>query len=111
MGSDWKTPTADFTYLLDLILSEIPAPKIVEGTTQMRITSLDYSSYIGRIAVGRIARGSLIGGQNVSLVKRDGTIVKTKIKELYTFESLGKEKTKTRIQCGEICALVGLRGI
>lgn len=110
MGSDWKTPTADFTYLLDLILSEIPAPKIVEGTTQMRITSLDYSSYIGRIAVGRIARGSLIGGQNVSLVKRDGTIVKTKIKELYTFESLGKEKTKQEVQCGEICALVGLEG-
>ncbi len=110
MGPDWKNPTTDFAYLLDTILSEIPAPKIVEGTTQMRITSLDYSSYIGRIAVGRIARGTLIGGQNVSLVKRDGTIVKTKIKELYTFESLGKEKTKQEVQCGEICALVGIEG-
>ncbi len=110
MGPDWKNPTSDFTYLLDLILSEIPAPKVVEGTIQMRITSLDYSSYIGRIAVGRIARGTLIGGQNVSLVKRDGTIVKSKIKELYTFESLGKEKTKQEVQCGEICALVGIEG-
>ncbi len=110
MGPDWKNPTTDFTYLLDTILSEIPAPKVVEGTPQMRITSLDYSSYIGRIAVGRIARGSLIGGQNVSLVKRDGTIVKSKIKELYTFESLGKEKTKQEVQCGEICALVGIEG-
>ena len=110
MGPDWKTPTNDFAYLLDTILEEIPAPKIVEGTTQMRITSLDYSSYIGRIAVGSIARGTLIGGQNVSLVKRDGSIVKSKIKELYTFEGLGKEKIKTEVQCGEICAIVGLEG-
>ena len=110
MGPDWRKPTSDFTYLLDTILEVIPAPKQVEGTTQMRITSLDYSSYIGRIAVGRIARGTLIGGQNVSLVKRDGTIVKSKIKELYTFEGLGKEKIKTEVQCGEICAIVGLEG-
>lgn len=110
MGPDWKTPTQDFSYLLDIIISTIPAPKENPGTVQMRITSLDYSSYIGRIAVGRITRGSLIMGQNVSLVKRDGSIVKSKIKELYVFEGLGKEKIKTEIHSGEICAVMGIEG-
>ncbi len=108
MGSDWKTPTEDFSYLLDTIIETIPAPIQQEGTSQMRITSLDYSSYVGRIAVGRIARGALIAGQNVSLMKRDGSITKSKIKELYTFEGLGKEKIKTAVESGEIVAVMGL---
>ena len=110
MGKDWKTPTEDFTYLLDVIIDTIPAPKENPGTLQMRITSLDYSSYIGRIAVGRITRGSIIAGQNVSLVKRDGSIVKSKVKELYLFEGLGKEKIKVEIKSGEICAVMGIEG-
>jgi len=108
MGADWRTPTHDFSYLLDVIIDTIPAPVPQEGTSQMRITSLDYSSYVGRIAVGRIARGTLVMGQNVSLVKRDGTIIKSKIKELYTFEGLGKEKIKTAVASGEIVAVMGL---
>lgn len=110
MGPDWKTPTEDFSYLLDVIVETIPAPKPNPGTLQMRITSLDYSSYVGRIAVGRISRGSLVAGQNISLVKRDGTILRSKIKELYVFEGLGKEKVKTEISSGEICAVMGLEG-
>ncbi|HON53278.1 MAG TPA: translational GTPase TypA [Bacteroidales bacterium] len=110
MGPDWKTPTEDFSYLLDTIIETIPAPKPNPGTLQMRITSLDYSSYVGRIAVGRVSRGSIIAGQNISLVKRDGTIVKSKIKELFVFEGLGKEKVKTEITAGEICAVMGIEG-
>ncbi|MCH5243526.1 MAG: translational GTPase TypA [Lentimicrobiaceae bacterium] len=108
MSEDWRKPTTDITYLLDLIIKHIPAPRVEEGTTQMMITSLDYSSYIGRIAVGRLTRGSLQAGQNISLVKRDGKIEKQKIKELYVFEGLGKEKIKTPVQAGEICAVMGL---
>ena len=110
MGPDWKTPTADISYLLDVILETIPAAKHKEGSLQMRITSLDYSSYTGRIAVGKVTRGSLIPGSPVSLVKRDGTIVKTVAKEVYLFEGLGKEKTKNTVPCGEICAVLGLDG-
>ena len=110
MGPDWKTPTEDFTYLLDTIIETVREPKENPGTLQMRITSLDYSSYVGRIAVGRVSRGSLAAGQNISLVKRDGIILKSKIKELYTFEGLGKEKIKIPVEAGEICAIVGLEG-
>ena len=108
MGPDWKTPTNDISYLLDQIIEHIPAPKVEEGSLQMMISSLDYSSYVGRIAVGRIRRGSLEWGQNVSLVKRDGSIVPSKIKELYVFEGLGKEKIKTPVEAGELCAILGL---
>lgn len=110
MAEDWNNPTQDFAFLLDTIIETIPSPKPNPGTLQMRITSLDYSSYVGRIAVGRVGRGSIIAGQNVSLVKRDGTITKSKIKELYTFEGLGKEKTKKEVLAGEICAIMGLEG-
>ena len=108
MSEDWRKPTTDITYLLDLIIKYIPTPKVEQGTTQMMVTSLDYSSYIGRIAVGRLTRGTLQAGQNVSLVKRDGKIEKQKIKELYIFEGLGKEKVKTPVEAGEICAVMGL---
>jgi GTP-binding protein len=107
MSDDWKTQTNDVSYLLDIIIEHIPTPVEIKGSLQMMITSLDYSSYTGRIAVGRILRGSLQFGMNVSLVKRDGTIVKTKIKELYIFEGLGKERIKHEIFAGEICALIG----
>ncbi len=110
MGPDWQTPTEDFIYLLDTILEHIPATTHKEGTLQMRITSLDYSSYTGRIAVGKVSRGQLIPGAPVSLVKRDGTIIKSVAKECYLFEGLGKEKTKEPIPSGEICAVLGLEG-
>ena len=108
MGPDWKTPTQDVSYLLDLIIKYIPAPKVVEGPLQMQISSLDYSSYQGRIAIGRIYRGSVKPGQTVAVMKADGAIEKSTIKELYTFEGLGKEKCKQELQCGEICAILGL---
>jgi len=108
MGPDWKTPTEDISYLLDQIIEHIPAHTYQEGNAQMIISSLDYSSYVGRIAVGKLHRGSLIWGQNVSLVKRDGSITKSKIKELYVFEGLGKEKTKNPVYPGEICAILGI---
>ncbi len=109
MSEDWRKPTSDITPLLDCILNEIPAPKKVEGTVQMLITSLEYSPYVGRIAVGRISRGSLKSGQNVSLAKRDGSIEKTKIKDLMVFEGLEKLKVE-EVECGDICAIVGIEG-
>ena len=108
MGPDWQNPTSDISYLLDTIIEQIPAPKVEPGNLQMMISSLDYSSYVGRIAVGRVKRGTIQWGQNVSLVKRDGTVQTSKIKELYVFEGLGKEKYKTPVEAGEICALLGL---
>jgi GTP-binding protein len=108
MGADWKNPATDITYLLDQIVEHIPAPKEEKGTLQMMISSLDYSSYVGRIAVGRIKRGSIEAGQTVTLFKRDGKKQTSKIKELYTFEGLGKEKIKTPLLSGEICAVLGL---
>lgn len=108
MGPDWKTATDDVSYLLDTIIEKIPAPQVEEGTLQMQITSLDYSSYVGRIAIGRVSRGTIQWGQNVSLVKKDGSVVKSKIKELYLFEGLGKEKYKELVPSGEICAVLGL---
>ncbi|WP_455094021.1 translational GTPase TypA, partial [Prevotella histicola] len=107
MGADWKKPTDNIEYLLDLILKEIPAPKQLEGTPQMLITSLDYSSYTGRIAVGRVHRGTLKDGQNVTICHRDGTQERTKIKELHTFEGMGHKKTN-HVDSGDICAVIGL---
>ncbi len=106
MGEDWNTPTEDISYLMDLIIDHIPAPQVPEGNTQMMISSLDYSSYLGRIAVGRLHRGTLQAGQTVTLAKRDGAQVKTKVKELYVFEGLGKERIKTPVEAGEICAVL-----
>jgi GTP-binding protein len=108
MSDHWENPTTDITYLLDAIIEHIPAAKFVEGNPQMMITSIDYSSYIGRIAVGRVNRGTLKPGMPVSLVKRDGRILKSRIKELYTFEGLAKEKQKIEVCAGEICAVMGI---
>ncbi|MBR0054097.1 MAG: translational GTPase TypA [Bacteroidales bacterium] len=108
MGPDWKTPTNDVSYLLEQIIKYIPDPKVEEGNLQLMISSLDYSSYVGRIAIGKLHRGTLDWGQNVTLVKRDGTRIPSKIKELYVFEGLGKEKMKQTIYPGEICAVLGL---
>ncbi len=107
MGHDWNTPTPDITPLLDAILEHIPAPTQIEGTPQMLITSLDYSAYTGRIAVGRVHRGTLKEGMNVTLSKRDGTLVKSKIKELHTFEGLGRKQVDA-VSSGDICALIGI---
>ena len=106
MGADWKTPTDDISYLMDLIIEHIPAPRVSDGNTQMMLSSLDYSSYLGRIAVGRLNRGTLQAGQPITLVKRDQTQIASKIKELYTFEGLGKERTKNVVEAGEICAVL-----
>jgi len=108
MSDDWKKPTSDIIYLLDTIINHIPPAKFLEGTTQLQISSLDYSSYVGRIAVGRLSRGKLRWGMNVSLIKQDGRIFKSKIKELYVFEGLGKEKFKEDVHAGEICAILGV---
>ncbi|MBP3497395.1 MAG: translational GTPase TypA [Alistipes sp.] len=110
MSHKWNERTDSIQPLLDAIIDEIPEPQTTEGTPQMLITSLEYSSYIGRIAVGKLTRGSLVSGQTVTLAKRDGvTKIKTKIKELMVFEGLGKKKVD-RVECGEICALVGIEG-
>ncbi|MBN2763365.1 MAG: translational GTPase TypA [Bacteroidales bacterium] len=108
MGPDWSKPTTDVSYLLDIIIENILPAKIVEGSLQMRISSLDYSSYQGRIAVGKISRGILVPGNQVSLIKRDGRIIRNTAKEVYLFEGLGKEKTKTPVPSGEICAVFGM---
>ena len=107
MSEDWKKPTDNIEYLLDLIIEAIPAPKQIEGTPQMLITSLDYSSYTGRIAVGRVHRGTLKDGQNITICHRDGTQERTKIKELHTFEGMGHKKTD-HVDSGDICAVIGL---
>ncbi len=109
MSDDWEKPTEDILPLLDAIVEHVPAPTSLEGTPQMLITSLDYSSYLGRIAVGRIHRGSLINNKDYSLCKRDGSITKVRIKELDVFEGLGRVKTD-EVKSGEICALVGIEG-
>ena len=109
MSHDWKQPTNDITALLDTILEQIPAPKYNEGTPQMLISSLEYSPYVGRIAVGRITRGSLNAGMNITLCKRYDIMQKQKIKELMVFDGLGKAKVE-EVQCGDICAVVGLEG-
>ena len=109
MSEDWRNPANDITALLDAILSEIPAPKVVEGTPQMLISSLEYSPYVGRIAIGKITRGSLKAGQNISLCKRYDVVQKQKVKELMLFDGLGKTKVE-EAGCGDICAVVGLEG-
>lgn len=109
MSDDWKNETDSIEPLLDMVIEHIPSPKISEGSTQMLITSLDYSSFTGRIAIGRLTRGTLKVGQNISLVKRDGKITKSKIKEVHTFEGLGRKKVD-EVQAGDICAVVGLEG-
>ena len=109
MSDDWKNQTENIEPLLDMVLEHIPEPKIEEGTVQMLITSLDFSSFTGRIAIGRLQRGTLKEGMQITLVKRDGTKVKSKIKELHTFEGLGRKKV-AEVQAGDICALVGLEG-
>ena len=109
MSTDWKVQTEDITPLLDTILEHIPPAPSFDGTLQMQITSLDYSSFVGRIAIGRVARGVIKENQPVSLVKRDGTIQKSRIKELYTFEGLGKVKVQ-EVSSGDICAVVGIEG-
>lgn len=109
MSDDWKNPTSDITPLLDAILAEIPAPKVVEGTPQLQVTSLEYSPYVGRIAVGKLTRGELKTGQQVSLCKRYDVIEKHKIKQLMVFDGLGKANVDS-VQCGDICAVVGIDG-
>ena len=109
MSEDWRKPTSDITPLLDAILAEIPAPKVVEGTPQLQVTSLEYSPYVGRIAVGKLTRGELKTGQQVSLCKRYDVVEKHKIKQLMVFDGLGKANVDT-VQCGDICAVVGIDG-
>lgn len=110
MSTDWRKPTSDISVLIDGIIQHIPAPKIEEGTTQMLITSLEYSSYIGRVAIGRVHRGTIKSGQPVALVKRDGvTVVKSRVKDLFVFEGFEKQKVDA-VSAGEICAIVGLEG-
>ncbi len=107
MSADYKKPTKDISYLLDKIIEVIPAPQYLEGTPQMLITSLDYSTYTGRIAVGRVHRGTLRSGQNITICHRDGSMEKTKIKELHTFEGMGHKATDS-VSSGDICAVIGL---
>jgi GTP-binding protein len=109
MSDDWRNETSNIEPLLDMVVEHIPSPKVEEGSTQMLITSLDFSSFTGRIAIGRLQRGVLKSGMNISLVKRDGKITKSKIKELHIFEGLGRKKVD-EVQAGDICALVGLEG-
>ena len=109
MGPDWKNPTDDITYLMDQIIEHIPAPQENKGNTQLLITSLDYSSFIGRIAIGRVHRGSVKENQNIMLCKRDGSIVKAKIKEVFIFDGFEKRKV-SEVKAGEICAITGIEG-
>lgn len=107
MSTDWRKPTEDITAVLDAIIEYIPAPTQIEGDPQMLITSLDFSSYVGRIAVGRVHRGTLREGMDIALCKKDGSVVKQRIKELHTFEGMGRKKVQ-EVSSGDICAIVGL---
>jgi len=109
MSTDYTKPTTDIFPLLDAVVANIPAPELIEGSLQMQITSLDYSSFVGRIAVGRVHRGVIKENQPVTLIKRDGKMVKSRVKELYTFEGLGKIRA-TQVSSGDICAVVGIDG-
>ena len=109
MSEDWKQPTSDILPLLDMVVKHIPAPKVKEGKPQMQITSLDFSSFVGRIAIGRLVRGTITENMPVSLIKRDGTVVKSKVKEVMVFEGLGRTKVP-EVHAGDICALVGIEG-
>jgi GTP-binding protein len=107
MSGDWKTPTTDIKYLLDTILEEIPEPPYIAGTAQMQVASLDFSNYVGRIAIGRVFRGDIMTGVDYTLCKRDGKVKKVRVKELYVFEGLGRVKTES-VRCGDLCAVIGL---
>jgi GTP-binding protein len=107
MSSDWKKPTTDIKYLLNTILKEIQEPAYIEGTAQMQVASLDFSSYVGRIAIGRVFRGDITTGLDYTLCKRDGKVKKVRVKELYVFEGLGRVKTES-VRCGDLCAVIGL---
>ena len=107
MSTDWSKPTDNITPLLDTILEHIPAPTTYEGEPQMLITSLDYSNYVGRIAVGRVHRGTIREGMEIGLCKRDGSVVRQRVKELHTFEGMGRKKV-SEVASGDICAIVGL---
>ncbi|MBO5028129.1 MAG: translational GTPase TypA [Muribaculaceae bacterium] len=109
MSDDWQKPADDITAVLDAIVKYIPAPTVYEGNTQMLITSLDYSSYVGRIAIGRVHRGTIREGQEIALCKRDGSVSKQRIKELHTFEGMGRKKVQ-EVSSGDICAIMGLEG-
>ena len=107
MSSDWKKPEKDIRHLLDIIIREIPEPEYVEGTAQMQVASLDFSSYVGRIAIGRVFRGDITAGVDYTLCKRDGAVKKVRVKELYVFVGLGRVKTDS-VRCGDLCAVIGL---
>jgi GTP-binding protein len=107
MSKDWKKPGTDITYLLDTILEQIPEPPYIEGTAQMQVASLDYSSYVGRIAIGRVFRGEVKIGVDYTLCKKDGEVKKVRVKELYVFEGLGRAKVES-VRCGDLCAVIGL---
>ena len=107
MSSDWKKPTTDIKYLLNTILKEIQEPAYIEGTAQMQVASLDFSSYVGRIAIGRVFRGDITTGLDYTLCKKDGKVKKVRVKELYVFEGLGRVKTES-VRCGDLCAVIGL---
>ena len=107
MSEDWKKPTDDITAVLDAIVKYIPAPTQLEGEPQMLITSLDFSNYVGRIAIGRVHRGTIRENMDIALVKKDGSVEKQRIKELHTFEGMGRKKV-TEVSSGDICAIVGL---
>ena len=109
MADDWNKQSNNIRPLLDAILKYIPAPEIKKGTPQLQITTINYSSYIGRIAIGRVIRGTLKSGQLITLVKREGKNQKSKIKELYTFDGLGKAKVES-VSSGDLCAIVGIEG-
>jgi len=109
MSDDWKKPTDNITAVLDAIIEHIPAPEMIEGAAQMLITSLDYSSYVGRIAVGRVHRGTLREGMDIVLCKKDGSTVRQRIKELHVFEGMGRKRVDS-VSSGDICALVGVEG-
>ncbi|NJX17139.1 EF-Tu/IF-2/RF-3 family GTPase, partial [Tamlana crocina] len=109
MSDDWRNQTDSIEPLLDMVIEHVPSPKTEEGSPQMLITSLDFSSFTGRIAIGRLQRGTLKEGMPVALVKRDGSIKKTRIKELHIFEGLGRRKIE-EVNAGDICAIVGLEG-
>ncbi|HLN55788.1 MAG TPA: EF-Tu/IF-2/RF-3 family GTPase, partial [Bacteroidales bacterium] len=107
MGKDWRNPAKDITYLLDTILEQIPEAPYIAGTAQMQVASLDYSSYVGRIAIGRVFRGDINIGEDYTLCKKAGEVKKVRVKELYVFEGLGRAKTDT-VRCGDLCAVIGL---
>jgi GTP-binding protein len=107
MSGDWKMPATDIKFLLDTILKEIPEPPFISGTAQMQVASLDFSNYVGRIAIGRVFRGEILTGTDYTLCKRDGKVKKVRVKELYLFEGLGRIKTE-QVRCGDLCAVIGL---